>query len=147
AGELVKGHAIVAAELGLARYQGKAVRDERLFDGAWAKPRRAEHLLVRLALTGELWRRAGAGHVTLYRAAATDGVLEPGRRGAFVSATFSRDVAEEHFAGGPTTRAAVIVRDRIAVERLLMTFWETPAMNAHYQEAEAIVLGFPEIAF
>lgn len=50
-GEFVKGHAIVLAELGLCPYRGKVVRDPDLFAGPWSKPRRAEHLIARLAFT------------------------------------------------------------------------------------------------
>ena len=49
-GELVKGHAIVLAELGLCPYRGKAVRDPSTFDGERSRARRAEHLVARLAL-------------------------------------------------------------------------------------------------
>jgi hypothetical protein len=139
-GELVKGHAIVAAELGLADYHGKVVRDPAIFDGRWSKARRAEHLLARLALTGELWRRAGGQEVLLYRASAGETVRRPRPPAAFVSATFSRAVADAHFAGGPRRRWASIAKRRVPVERLLMTFWETPALNDPYPEAEAILL-------
>lgn len=49
AGELVRGHAIVLAELGLCLFYGEAVRDPRLFAGSGARSRRAEHLIGRLA--------------------------------------------------------------------------------------------------
>ena len=140
-GELVKGHAIVAAELGLAPYHGKVVRDPALFDGGWSKERRAEHLLVRLALTGELWTRAGATRVELFRGSAGEGTRRAERPSTFVSATFSRAVAEAHFAGGPRTRWAELATARVPVGRLLMTFWETAALNERYAEAEAILLG------
>lgn len=58
-GEVVKGHAMVAAKLGLCPYRGKVPRDPKLFSGAWSRRRRAEHLLWRLALTQELWRTLG----------------------------------------------------------------------------------------
>jgi hypothetical protein len=136
--ELVKGHAIVLAELGLCPYRGTIVRDPRLFDGAWSKQRRAEHLLARLAFTQALF-----SDVTLYRAAAVDGPLPRARPRSFVSATFSREVAEAHFAGGPTTRTAVMWRQVVPAGRLLMTFAETEAMNGRFKEAEALLLGDP----
>src|SRR5437867_6551089 len=40
-GELVQGHAIVLAELGIVPFQGKQVRDADLFSGSWNKQRRA----------------------------------------------------------------------------------------------------------
>lgn len=143
AGEIVKGHAIVLAELGLSPYRGKAPRDPDLFAGNWARARRGEHLLRRLAFTQELFAALGASTVTLYRAAATDGALLPRLPSSLVSATFSQDVAEAHFQGGPTTRAAVLWRQRIPTDRILMSFLETRAMNERFHEAEAILLADP----
>ena len=48
-GDLVRGHRIVLAELGLAAYAGKAPREPGVFAGEWARERRAEHLVARLA--------------------------------------------------------------------------------------------------
>lgn len=58
-----------------------------------------------------------------------------------VSATLSIDVAGEHFRGGPSTRTAAILRQPLPHRRLLMTFLETPAMNAPFKEAEAVLVG------
>jgi hypothetical protein len=146
AGETVKGHAIVAAELGLCRYRGKAPRDPDLFAGSWTRARRADHLLHRLAFTQELWLRLGRRELTLYRAAASDEALQPARPATFVSATFSRPVADEHFEGGPSTRVAALWRQRVPLERTLMTFLETKAMNARYHEAEAVLVADPSNA-
>jgi hypothetical protein len=143
AGEIVKGHAIVLAELGLCPYHGKAPRDAELFTGRWSRPRRAEHILWRLAFTQELYAALGAHTVTLYRAAATDSSLHPRRQSSLISATFSRDVAEAHFQGGPTTRAAVLWRQTIPAKRMVMSFLETKAMNERFHEAEAILLADP----
>jgi hypothetical protein len=142
-GEVVKGHAIVLAELGLCPYRGKAVRDPDLFTEPWSKPRRAEYLIARLAFTHELWSSWGYCEVPLYRGAAVDGPLPDRRPSSFVSATFSRDVAEEHFNGGPTTHTAVLWRQRVPITRLLMTFLETPALNRPFQEAEAVLITDP----
>jgi len=60
-----------------------------------------------------------------------------------VSATFSREVAEAHFAGGPRTQVAVMWRQAVPPARMFMTFLETAAMNARYREAEAILLAEP----
>jgi hypothetical protein len=140
-GEIVKGHAIVLAELGLSPYRGRIPRDPDLFAGAWSRSRRAEHIHARLAFTQALLSHSGAAEVTLYRAAASDGPLPAPRPSSFVSATFSRDVADAHFAGGPATRSAALWREVVPVERVLMTFLETRAMNERFREAEAIVLG------
>jgi hypothetical protein len=140
-GEHVKAHAIVLAELGLCPYRGKVLRDPRVLTGEWSRARRAEHLVARLAFTWELWSRLGPA--ALYRAAATEGPLPPERPRSLVSATFAREVAEAHFVGGPRTQVAVMWRQRVAPERLFMTFLETAAMNARYREAEAILIADP----
>lgn len=143
-GELVKGHAIVLAELGLCPYRGKVVRDPDLFAGPWSKPRRAEHLIARLAFTWELWTLVvDDGTVTVYRGAAVDGPLPEPSPSSFVSATFSREVAAAHFDGGPTTQTAVLWRQRIPVARLMMTFLETRGMNRRFKEAEAVLIADP----
>jgi hypothetical protein len=140
-GEVVKGHAIVLAELGLCPYRGQVARDPGLFAGAWSRERRADHLLRRMAFTHELLAALGASSLPLYRAAATDGPPVPARPpSSLVSATFSRAVAEAHFNGGPTTQAAVMWRQVPAPDRLLMTFLETQAMNERFHEAEAVLL-------
>ena len=127
-GELVKGHAIVLAELGLCPFRGKAVRDPALFDGAWSRERRATHLLSRMAFVQELF---GDGTVTVYR-----GSREP-ETASFVSASFSRAVAAENVAG----REGVVREWVVGAGRLFMTFLETEAMNRRYREAEAVLLG------
>jgi hypothetical protein len=143
-GELVMGHAIVLAELGLCPYRGKVARDPELFAGDHGRERRAEHILWRLGFTQALWARLGPRDVPLYRGAASDGLPSPPRSSSFVSATFSRAVAESHFEGGPSTRTAVIWRQPLPLGRLLMTFLETRAMNERYREAEAVLIGDPE---
>jgi hypothetical protein len=146
AGEIVKGHAIVLAELGICDYHGKAPRDPDLFTGPWSRARRTDHLLWRLAFTQALRQSLGRRELTLYRAAATDGAFSPQRPPTLVSATFSNEVAEAHFQGGPTTRVAVLWRQRVPIERALMTFLETQAMNQRFHEAEAVLLADPSNA-
>jgi hypothetical protein len=140
-GDLVKGHAIVAAELGIAAYHGKVARDPQCFAGEWSKARRAAHLLVRLALSTELWSRTGRSEVLLYRAMTSETALTGRLPTVFVSATFSREVAEEQFLGGPRTQSAALYRKTIPLERIFMTFWETPALSGAYREAEAVLIG------
>jgi len=144
AGEIVKGHAIVLAELGLCPYRGKIVRHPELFTGDWSKARRAEHLVARLAFERELFSSRGVDTVTVYRGAAVDGALPAPRPSSFVSATLSREVATAHFEGGPTTRTAVLWRQDVPITRLLMTFLETREMNAPFREAEAVLIGEPQ---
>jgi hypothetical protein len=142
-GEIVKGHAIVLAELGLCPYRGRAPRDPQLFAASRSRERRADHLLWRLAFTSELWRALGRRELDLYRAAAADTPLQPAAPATFVSATFSAQVAGEHFQGGPSTRFAVVWRQPVTARRALMTFIETRAMNERFHEAEAVLLADP----
>jgi hypothetical protein len=140
AGELVKGHRIVLAELGLAPYVGKIVRDPGLFAGSWSRERRAEHILARLAFVPELFRAAGHETVTLWRGMSTEQPLEPLPPQSFVSATFSREVAKSHFAGTERSVASALYRNVVPVERLFMTYVETEAMNLQFLEAEAVLI-------
>lgn len=146
AGEVVKGHAIVLAELGLCPYNGTIVRDSGTFAEPWTKSRREEHLITRLAATEALWAALGRREITLYRGAASEGPLRARPPASFVSATFSEEVARAHYAGGPATQAAILCRQRVPIARLLMTFLETPAMNDPYREAEAVLIGEPDNA-
>jgi hypothetical protein len=134
-GELVKGHAIVLAELGLCPYRGQVVRDPATFANL-PKERRADHLVARLAFTQALWSALGRETVTLHRAAA----VGPPLPASLVSSTFSASVAASHFAAAAT---AVQWRQVLGLDRLLMTFLETRALNAPYREAEAILLADP----
>jgi hypothetical protein len=119
------------------------VRDSALFDGAWCKHARGQHIAARLAFVEEMWSSLGCEAVTLYRGAAVDGPLPEAVHASFVSSTFSREVAEEHFEGGPTTRTAVLWRQSVPITRLFMTFVETREMNRRFREAEAVLLGDP----
>jgi hypothetical protein len=143
-GELVKGHAIVLAELGLCRYRGKVVRDPDLFAGSHSKADRTRHLIARIAFSQELFATLGHRSVTLYRGAAVEGQLPVPAPASFLSATFSSEVASEHFEGSPSTTTAVLWRQRVPTSRLLMTFLETKAMNLRYKEAEAVLIADPE---
>jgi hypothetical protein len=139
-GEFVKGHAIVLAELGLAPYRGQVIRSPDVFAEPCSRTRRAEHLVARLAFTQELWASWGRESVTLYRGMATDAPVELRPPLSFVSATFSREVASAHFEGGPTTTAAMLLRQEVPIRRLLMSFLETREMNRRYNEAEAVLI-------
>lgn len=142
-GELIKGHAIALAELGLCPYHDRVVRDPHLFREPWTQQRRADHVIARLAFVHELWSTWGDESVTLYRGAAVDGPFPARKPASLVSATFSRNVATDHFDGGPATHTAVLWRQRVPINRLFMTFLETPAMNERFNEAEAILIGDP----
>jgi hypothetical protein len=143
-GEVVKGHAIVLAELGLCAYTGTVVRDPALFTGAWTRERRGLHLLTRMAFVQALLTHAGPADTALFRGFSVDGPLAPRPSSSFVSATFSSDVAMAHFtAGHPSASTGVLYRQPLPVDRLFMTFVETSAMNRQYREAEAVLIGDP----
>ena len=142
-GELVKGHALVLAELGLCRFDGTVVRDPGLFDEPWSRRRRARHLIARMAFIQELWAVGVEAPLILYRAAATERPLCATRSASFVSCTFSEPVADAHFAGGPATPHAVKWRQAVDPARLVMTFLETAAFSQRFKEAEAVLIGDP----
>jgi hypothetical protein len=139
-GELVKGHRIVIAELGIVAYEGKVVRDPALFDGRWSRQRRAAHVLTRLGFVHAVFTRAGRDHLILYRGISTEGPLRPPDNRTFVSASFSRDVAMSHFESGSALASCVLIRQAVPVERVFMTYYETAQMNAPFREAEAVLL-------
>lgn len=143
AGELVKGHRIVLAELGLAPYAGKVVRDPMLFAGSWSKERRAEHLLARLAFVPELFRAAGHETVELWRGSSSERAVEDLESRTFVSTTFSLEVARAHAAGNESTVASTLSCRVVPAERLFMTYAETEEMNRQFLEAEAVLLAGP----
>ena len=147
AGEEVKGHAVVAAELGLAAYRGPPIRDPASIDGDWSRQRRAEHLLTRLAFVSTMFTVAGRADVELHRGMSFDGTVNWRPAGPFVSATFHRPIAESQAALGPRRSAGVLMSQRVEVERLLMTHYETTAMNEPFKEAEAVVLASPSTIF
>ncbi len=140
-GEVVKGHAIVIAEMGLCPYAGKAVRDETLFEGDGARDHRRRHILLRMAFIQELASLLDLAVVELYRGSALSDALEARSPASLVAATFSREVATSHF--DSDADAAVLARQRVPVSRLFMTFLETAAMNDRYHEAEAALIGDP----
>jgi hypothetical protein len=139
-GELVKGHRIVIAELGLVAYEGKIVRDPRLFDDPWSRACRAEHVLARMGLVHALFRRLGHDRLVLYRGISTEGPMHPPDNRTFVSATFSREVAMSHFESAGDRATGVLLRQAVPVDRVFMTYYETPQMNAPFKEAEAVLL-------
>jgi hypothetical protein len=139
-GELVKGHEIVIARLGLVPYHGRVVRDPHLFAGEWSEERRAEHVVARLGFVRAMLRTAGHDRVWLYRGLATDAPLSVARAWTFVSATFDRAVAESIAGRGPATVVSVLIGQLVPIDRVFMTFIETAELNGVYHEAEAILL-------
>lgn len=143
-GDVVRGHEIAAARLGLAPYDGKALRDPAASEGIWEEGTRGRHLLNRLAFVSAAYRLAGYERTTVYRSLAFQGPVRESRHHTFVSATFARAVAEDLFWGGENVIWAVLYRQDVAVGRLLMTYQETAAMNRQFHEAEAVLLADPD---
>ena len=139
-GELVKGHEIVIARLGLVPYHGTVVRDPHLFAGEWSEEQRAEHVVARLGFVRAMLRGAGRDRVWLYRGLAADGQLGVPPARTFVSTTFDRAVAESIAGRGPATVVSVLIGQLVPVDRVFMTFIETAELNGVYHEAEAILL-------
>ena len=143
-GELVKGHAIVLAELGLCPFVGTVVRDPALFEGRWSRERRARHLIGRMAFVQALFDRTDPERPAIYRGFhVAAGPLPTPPPASFVSASFSVDIALAHFRAGPPTSSAALLRQPLPVDRLFMTFVETAALNRTYREAEAVLIGDP----
>jgi len=139
-GELVKGHRIVMAEIGLVAFEGKVIRDPAIFDGPWNRDRRAEHILARLGFVRAVFMQLGRDRVRLYRGVSTEEQLRPPANETFVSTTFSRDVAMSHFESGSPMATRALYRQSVPVERLFMTYYETAPMNDKFKEAEAVLL-------
>jgi hypothetical protein len=66
--------------------------------------------------------------------------VHPPDNRTFVSATFSRDVAMSHFESGTARASRVLLRQAVPINRVFMTYYETPQMNAPFKEAEAVLL-------
>jgi hypothetical protein len=103
--------------------------------------RRAAHIITRTGFVQALWRRATHPGLMIYRGIGLQGDAElEASSVALISATLSRAVAESHF-NSERCPAAALLRRQLPVERLFMTFLETPAMNGKYLEAEAVLFG------
>lgn len=140
-GDLIRAHLITIARLGLSSYRGKAIRDRASVSGKWAENRRAEHIIIRAGFTQAIWERADRPGLMVYRGIGlrAQEELKP-RVIPLISATFSRAIAESHF-DSERPDIAALLRRRLPVERLYMTFLETPAMNRQYLEADAVLFG------
>ncbi len=139
-GDLVKGHRIVFAELGLVPYAGKITRDPQVFADAWSRDRRAEHIVARLAFVSALFQQLGRPRLVVYRGLSTDEPLIDAPNKSFVSATTCLAVARSHFESGDPENTRVLVGQAVPVERIFMSFYETACMNQQFQEAEVVLL-------
>ena len=139
-GEMVKGHRIVMAELGLVAFEDKIVRDAGLFDKPWDKERRERHILTRMAFVRGMLRKAGIPVLTLYRGLYCEGVPKPPENTTFVSSSFDFEVARSCFGSRETETTGVIWRQAVPVKRVFMTYLETEEMNQQFLEAEVVLL-------
>jgi hypothetical protein len=139
-GEMVKGHRIVLAELGLVSYAGAIVRDPSTFSGGLARARRADHIVRRLAFLRALLARLQIDQVRLWRGLSADAPLRRNEKRSFVSTTFDEAVARSHFDAGLDRPSRALVCQTVPCDRLFMTYLETAAMNARFLEAEAVLL-------
>lgn len=142
-GELVKGHRMVLAELGLAPYAGAIVRDPSTFAADRSREARATHIIARLAFIRALFAALGIERVRLWRGLSADEPLRSNERRTFVSSSFDEAVARSHFEGGTQRPTRVLAYRPVPVARLFMTYHETAAMNDRYLEAEAVLLAQP----
>jgi len=118
-----------------------------VLEGDWSSAGRVEHILSRLAFVHALFSWAGHDRVDLYRGMSFEGAVTLRPTGTFVSATFSRRIAEAQSELGPTRQAALLASQRVGVERLFMSYYETEAMNDRFHEAEALLLADPTALF
>lgn len=143
AGETVKAHRMVLAELGLCPYDGETLRNEQFLTGVGNSEQRAIHILARLAFVRVCFRNMGLVRLPLYRVIYAEKALEAPRNTGFVSTTFSRAVADRFFRAGKTKGHAAMLWHRVEVDRVFMTCLETSRLSQNYNEAEAIVIFDP----
>ena len=142
--ELIKGFRIVLAEMGLSPFDGGIVRDPNLFDEPWAKQRRGEYILKRMAFVQEVFSQNGFERRVLYRTLHCDGPLRHGNtKRSFVSATFNHDVARALACENDMTRTVATYRQMVPIDRLFMTHLETRQFNHPFKESEAVLICDP----
>lgn len=142
-GEAVRGHCIVLAQLGLSGFDGTITRDQRMMEGPWSVRNRAEHIIRRMGFVRALFTLLDQTHVMLYRGMSTDGPIDL-RSETLVSASFSHEIAVHHFQAYGEQSHGALIRQRVPVDRLLMTYLETAAMNDPFKEAEAVLIAEPD---
>jgi len=139
-GEMIKGHRIVVAEMGLVSYEGKIQRNKDIFSGGWSKAKRAEHIMHRMAFVQSVFRLFDCESVALYRGLTFRGKRPLRANNTFISSTFCSDVAESHMESADRNSVGVLYKQFVPVERLFMTYYETAQMNNQFLEAEAVLL-------
>ena len=140
-GELAKGHRIVIAQIGLVAFAGKVIRNPAIFDGAWSRHRRAQHILARLGFIRAIFMHLGCDRVRLFRGVSTEEQLRSPTNETFVSATFSHRCRDEPLRVGQPDGHACPVPSISACRAALHDLpRETAPMNDRFKEAEAVLL-------
>jgi hypothetical protein len=144
----------VNVEMCLVPYEGKTLRDAEVLHGDFDRARRREHFIRRIAFVRALYTSLGVLSLLLYRGIHTRGFPEPPRNETFVSTTKDLRIAEAlacfHEPSNPNKvgyKAGVLMLQLVPVERLFMTYMETPQMNHPYQESEVVLLFDGDTAF
>lgn len=137
-GERVKGHMIVMAEMGLAPYRGRIVRDPAVFAGDWRRARRADHILWRAAFVHALLAALGLESLELHRGVSGESEFDAERLDTLESWSFHRGVAEG--VAAPEGAARAIHTRHVPPTAAFMTYLETRAMNRQFLEAEAVLI-------
>lgn len=141
-GEMVKGHRIVLAEMGLAAFSDKAIRNPKIFDGAWSKGRREAHMVSRLGFVRAMFEKAGTRTLLLYRGISFEGQPED-RNKTFVSTSLDFEIARSCFGKDDAAEAGILYRQSVPVDRVFMSCLETDQMNRHFRESEVVLLADP----
>jgi len=143
--EAVKAHRIAIAELGLAPYKGKILRNPLQTSGVLALERRKQHVIVRMGYVQAMFELCGLESLVLYRMESCEGPLRPRRSGTvLVSCSFRMDIVKEMSGWADPKRTVALYRQAVPTSRVLMTYLETEAMNHPYREAEAGLIADPD---
>jgi hypothetical protein len=145
--EHVKAHRMALAEMGWVPYQGPALRNKTFMQGAFSLSERKRHILYRVAFVRALFKHLEQSHVLLYRGMVSVGPIQTTYNKGFIAASFSESVALAHLHNLPKDSVGVLYKQWVPIERLLMTFYETKAMNQMYKEAEAVLFYDAKAAF
>ncbi len=146
--ESVKAHMIVMARIGLGRYDAAPLRDRTTLLGPGTSWHRRRHIVHRIGFVGAMFEHYGFGTVQLWRGLTVAGSGLRKTSWPLVSATFSRRVAQEHFASERSDQTgAALYRNCVPVSRLFMTYVETAHLNEPFREAEAVVVADPAALF
>ena len=143
--EAVKAHRMAIAHLGLATYNGKILRDSSQTADTLSFERRGTHVVVRMGFVQAMFKLAGRDSLILYRMESCEGPLRPRRLSgaALVSASFRMDIVQEMSGWADPKRTVALYRQTVPIDRVLMTYLETEAMNHPFRESEAVLLTDP----